>query len=491
MWPDSTNSRKRSLGGPPGLLVEQRNGDGPNEKYTDAVDDGKVVIAGVAYDVAPTLLAAMRAWPAHYNAGLVGPDGFPDLVMGQSIIHPSETGQWLRYLLQQAWAAQDNPAYSAAEQGQILAFTYGYMTHAAGDTFAHTLVNEFAGETFPEVGDILTNVDEAEFAIRHLLIEGYIGDATPGVDGNPDRTGVPSSPYPDVSDDSTPRVAFDSPNRWIYNTLVNRSATGAPTTDRGKLINFFYDLRDDLQSSVDSTPMPLQDALDAYNDTSELIDSIFDTADCRPEDAQVDNDGDGAADDGCGDSGDPDRVGRGEDESGACSFGIGNTGFDIALDIAVDLVACPIALTVLGITATVDSFEAAFALAKGALALAGDARLDAYFSAWIDDIDEGLAAWGELGLATTRGLFDPQTRRNGQNEDCSTLGPESEPVRITCENKFGPIDAVVYSSDDFINNHLIPMLGFPDFIGGLREALGDLSAELDALIGQSLNPSVG
>ena len=36
-----------------------------------------------------------------------------------------------------------------AEKQQILAFAYGFMTHAAGDMWAHTLVNEFAEGVFP------------------------------------------------------------------------------------------------------------------------------------------------------------------------------------------------------------------------------------------------------------------------------------------------------------------------------------------------------
>ena len=43
-----------------------------------------------------------------------------------------------------AWAAQDpSSPFDAVERLQILAFSYGYATHAAGDFWAHTLVNEF------------------------------------------------------------------------------------------------------------------------------------------------------------------------------------------------------------------------------------------------------------------------------------------------------------------------------------------------------------
>ena len=34
---------------------------------------------------------ALHDWPTHYNAGVVRPDGFPDLTLGQSVIHPVHT----------------------------------------------------------------------------------------------------------------------------------------------------------------------------------------------------------------------------------------------------------------------------------------------------------------------------------------------------------------------------------------------------------------
>ena len=191
--------------------------------YADVVADGMVTIEGRTYGVDPTVVDALRDWAPYYNAGVVGPDGFPDLVMGQQIVHPQETGAWLDYILTQAWAAQTDPSYDDAERGQILAFAYGFLTHAAGDVWAHTLVNEFAGETFPEFGDVITDKGAAEIALRHFIVEGYIGDATEGSDGNPNRTTVPGST--DVSDDETPGVAFGAPIGWIHDTLVDRDAS--------------------------------------------------------------------------------------------------------------------------------------------------------------------------------------------------------------------------------------------------------------------------
>ena len=75
----------------------------------DATDNGMVTINGREYPVNPAVVAALQQWPSYYNAGVIGPDGFPDLTMGQSIIHPVDTGRWLKYILDRAWAAQTDP----------------------------------------------------------------------------------------------------------------------------------------------------------------------------------------------------------------------------------------------------------------------------------------------------------------------------------------------------------------------------------------------
>ena len=115
--------------------------------------------------------------------------------MGQSVVHPENTGQWLAFLLDAAWDAQQPDAaptgggapYSEDEKLQILAFTYGFLTHAAGDSWAHTMVNELSEGIFPGVGEILTDADMAAIALRHLLVEGYVGAATAGYDNDPNE----------------------------------------------------------------------------------------------------------------------------------------------------------------------------------------------------------------------------------------------------------------------------------------------------------------
>ena len=59
----------------------------------DVVDDGRVTIDGREYAVSPAVVQALRDWPSYYQAGVIGPDGFPDLTFGQSTIHPGTDRQ--------------------------------------------------------------------------------------------------------------------------------------------------------------------------------------------------------------------------------------------------------------------------------------------------------------------------------------------------------------------------------------------------------------
>lgn len=156
------------------------------EVLRDALDNGKVTlyetdhasgkILGTLgeFEVDPKILAALRAAPAQYRAGVLGPDAYPDILTGQQIIHPDEalahdgsasgTDAWMAYLWQRGFATNSDQ--------KIQAFTLGYLTHAAGDVFAHTFVNHFAG------GEFMLTPDPTN-AVKHLVLEGYIGKRTP------------------------------------------------------------------------------------------------------------------------------------------------------------------------------------------------------------------------------------------------------------------------------------------------------------------------
>ena len=308
------------------------------DAWQDVTDDGMVTIGDQEYAAPDKVVDALTAWPSYYNAGVIGPDGFPDLTMGQSVIHPENTGQWLTHLLDEAWAAQDdvfepgsanpadnpaNPSYTDAEEGQILAFTYGFLTHAAGDMWAHTMVNELSEGIFPGVGDILTDADMAAIALRHLLVEGYVGAATSGFDNDPNEAVLGG----DVSDDSTPGVPMDAPIRFVYDALIDPTDASMPTSARGPVISFFLGLRGQLNDFLTSTPNPLGVAIAQYEEFKNEIEALFDPAQCDG----IDNDGDGDVDEGC-----IFPYSEDEDNSGPCSFGVGDTVAGAIVDIVTD-----------------------------------------------------------------------------------------------------------------------------------------------------------
>ncbi|MEX1157302.1 MAG: hypothetical protein WEC79_00040 [Thermomicrobiales bacterium] len=418
--------------------------------WDDVVDDGMVTIDGREYTVNARVVTALELYPEFYRGGAIGPDGFPDFTYGQQVIHATETGKWMRYILDASWDAQtDLVNYpTEAERLQILAFGYGYLTHAAGDMWAHTLVNDLALGVFPGVTEILTEGDKAAIAIRHIIIEGYIGDVTNGFDGNPDRNAIGG----DVSDDSTPGVTMDAPHNFVYRTLIDPAAP-TPAAGRGAILNKFLDLRTTLVTELgQATPDPLQDAIDAYDDTIEAWDEL----------------------------------------ESDCDFGANDSGaIDIGLDITHDLVWCPIGLFALGITVFIDSLEAFWELASGAVELAVDAVKDSYIKAWIADIDAGLLEWNRLGLAISRAIFDPQAYRNTQNNTCWPQGGENELDRIACEDGIGALDVLLHEADPFINDHLLSMAGFPDLVGDIREILQEIGVAFDyvsAIFDTLLNP---
>lgn len=132
--------------------------------------DCKLTIQGQEFDVPRETCDIIRADPdrfrAHFLAGSLGPDAFPDLVVGQSIIHPGARNRagealgadyWLRLLLDRA------------EQPDEVAFAWGFAMHYAGDSFAHSYVNNYAGDVFELFTGGTPNVE-----LRHFRLEKYI-----------------------------------------------------------------------------------------------------------------------------------------------------------------------------------------------------------------------------------------------------------------------------------------------------------------------------
>jgi len=84
------------------------------------------------------------------------------------------------------------------------------------------------------------------------------------------------------------------------------------------------------------------------------------------------------------------------------------------------------------------------------------------------------------------GLFDPQTRRNEQNEACGQVGSgENDPARANCEDGLGLFGTLLERlGPNFTTSepHLLSMLGAPDFVGGAIELIDEISDFIDDLI---------
>ena len=138
----------------------------------------------------------------------------------------SFTHQWIRHIYESGWNYYLNSDSSPQNRQKVLAFTYGYITHTAGDTWGHTLVNEYAKGVFPAVADVKSNDAKAAIAMRHIVVEGYVGIFTPPTN-----------------------MQHSSPSNFIYDTMIDNSK--AKSLGRGAIFDFFFDLRDELDNIYD------------------------------------------------------------------------------------------------------------------------------------------------------------------------------------------------------------------------------------------------
>lgn len=189
------------------------------------------------YPVDRDVAEAILKWPAYYRGGTIGPDGFPDILFGQSKIHPDDFGNgysdvWLRYIYDSARRYYEDNSNDKGEQA--LAFTYGFLAHAAGDLWGHTFVNEFAGGVFPEI----TNTDLLYIAKNHIISEGYVDKHTPLTD-----------------------VSIEAPIPFIKKYFIQifkaRESNGEPANEMAKLAqdtfpDYFYKLRWQLEEELNS-----------------------------------------------------------------------------------------------------------------------------------------------------------------------------------------------------------------------------------------------
>jgi formylglycine-generating enzyme required for sulfatase activity len=207
-------------------LAEQAINDALEDGYIEIFDAKTKQFIG-RYQVDNSVVDAIKQYKSQYRAGVLGPDAYPDLITGQQIIHSNNksvngtvSNDWLEYIWGQS---------KKNESKAVIAFTMGYLTHAAGDMFGHNFVNKFTGGEF-EFG---------ENAIKHVLLEEYIKKRTPAVESY--------------------EISINGVSKFIENSLVKAYKGGELEaklllrSEKGKfsIPKIYSDIRNRLQREID------------------------------------------------------------------------------------------------------------------------------------------------------------------------------------------------------------------------------------------------
>lgn len=225
------------------------------EILNDVLPDGKVTIEPFGeFEVDPEVVDALRNHPDHFRMGTIGPDGFPDLIGGQMVMHPGlengwQSDEWLHWVLSEA----NKPAQ--------VAFAYGYILHAAADIWAHTYVNTYCGDHFD------LTVDQ-EVELRHVALEEYIARRQPKI----------------VDNDGTvlnARRIVKVPAAFVRDTLIlNKKVANQYRKQTATLyLAAMYDYRkkiDDAIAKAEEILDPIRDAIDEIEDIIDGLDDAID-----------------------------------------------------------------------------------------------------------------------------------------------------------------------------------------------------------------------
>ncbi len=218
----------------------------------DLAYDGKLTfdLNGQEIKIAPTIevVNAILTNQSAFLMGNIGPDAVPDILIGQMLIHPGvkdtednnigwQTDAWLQHLLKNQGINDTGKA-----------FTYGFLGHAAVDVFAHTYVNQYAG-------DVFALYDEQLVEKRHFTLEGYISNHLPPLTNH---LGQPlnKKPWQLITLDNT--YAEFARDVLVYNEEVQEQYNKVPKS-AGHLIGY-YEYRNAVKAIAED---PIWGAIDA------------------------------------------------------------------------------------------------------------------------------------------------------------------------------------------------------------------------------------
>lgn len=229
-----------------------------NNGYVEIAPFGK-------FRVIPEYLDAIQSYPEYYRAGAMGPDVFPDIYVGQTIFHPGkvyQSGEFVEMLWDKAknlpvlsplsaglpsdMAIQD-AKIKIADKKQAIAFILGFSTHAAGDWFGHSYINNWAGRAWPEITDGL-NANELKIITRHMVVESYVDQKIPSQfkDTAHNTIRIPQKFVLDTMVTNGFHIDVDN----VANDLRNMSSIFGLPDEQPTHFKIFFDIRNELKSSI-------------------------------------------------------------------------------------------------------------------------------------------------------------------------------------------------------------------------------------------------
>lgn len=144
---------------------------------------GKVTIPPFGeFAVNAELVKALKLHPDDYRSGVVGPDVFPDIFVGQSFAHVDhwcDHNHWIAdYWMRQAFDAARSSTDPEDLRLRRLAFAYGFLTHGAQDMIGHTFINHYVGAKWGS----FTSAESVQVDLKHVVLEAYVAKHTPPSD---------------------------------------------------------------------------------------------------------------------------------------------------------------------------------------------------------------------------------------------------------------------------------------------------------------------
>ena len=153
------------------ICLEVKGEDGK----ANVKEKGDLPIKDLKTKMSEQLRDAIMANEKAFLAGSLGPDFYPDMLMGKLRIHPKKNinpGLWLVMMIED-FRNNYNPAKSDnKDAGEVFAFIAGWMTHYACDVFMNTYVNHVTSGHYGD--DAKTPPDSKEAKVFFQAVETYL-----------------------------------------------------------------------------------------------------------------------------------------------------------------------------------------------------------------------------------------------------------------------------------------------------------------------------